>query len=127
MKREPIITNKAPAAVGPYSQGIKIGEFIYTSGQLPIVPETKQLVSEDIKKAAAQSLENVKAVLEQAGASLDSVVKTTVFLKDLSDFPAFNEVYSTYFPENSPARSCVQVAKLPLDALLEIEAIALCS
>ena len=102
MKKESIITTKAPAAVGPYSQGIKIGDFIYTSGQLPIIPETKQLVSEDIKKAAAQSLENVKAVLEQAGASMDSVVKTTVFLKDLSDFPAFNEVYSTLLSGKQP-------------------------
>lgn len=124
MKKELVATDKAPAAIGPYSQGIRTGELVYTSGQLPINPATKQLVTEDIKSAAAQSLENVKAILEQAGVSMDSVIKTTVFLKDLTDFPAFNEVYGTYFPENSPARSCVQVAKLPMDAMIEIEAIA---
>ncbi len=124
MRKEPISTDKAPAAIGPYSQGIKTGDFIYTSGQLPINPETKQLVTSDIKSAAIQSLENVKSILAQAGAAMDSVIKTTVFLRDLADFTAFNEVYATYFPENSPARSCVQVAKLPMDAMIEIEAVA---
>lgn len=125
MKKELIATEKAPAAIGPYTQGIKAGELIYTSGQLPINPQTKELVNDDIKRASAQSLENVKAILEQAGTSMDAVIKTTVFLKDLADFDAFNEVYATYFPENSPARSCVQVAKLPKDAMVEIEAVAL--
>ncbi|HML37615.1 MAG TPA: RidA family protein [Bacillota bacterium] len=125
MKKELIATEKAPAAIGPYTQGIKAGELVYTSGQLPINPQTKELVNDDIKRASAQSLENVKAILEQAGTSMDAVIKTTVFLKDLADFDAFNEVYATYFPENSPARSCVQVAKLPKDAMVEIEAVAL--
>ena len=125
MKKELITTEKAPAAIGPYTQGIKAGELVYTSGQLPINPQTKELVNDDIKRASAQSLENVKAILEQAGTSMEAVIKTTVFLKDLADFDAFNEVYATYFPENSPARSCVQVAKLPKDAMVEIEAVAL--
>lgn len=118
-----INTEKAPAAIGPYSQGVEVGELIYTSGQLPLNPETKVLETE-IKKATKQSLENCKAILEKAGVSLDNVFKTTVFLKDLNDFVAMNEVYATYFKENPPARSCVQVAKLPMDACVEIEVIA---
>lgn len=118
-----INTEKAPAAIGPYSQGVEVGELIYTSGQLPLNPETKVLETE-IKEATKQSLENCKAILEKAGVSLDNVFKTTVFLKDLNDFVAMNEVYATYFKENPPARSCVQVAKLPMDACVEIEVIA---
>ncbi|MGG5460441.1 RidA family protein [Clostridium sp. B9] len=118
-----INTEHAPAAIGPYSQGIVIGDLIFTSGQLPLNPETKVLETE-IKAATKQSLENCKAILENAGASLDKVFKTTVFVKDLNDFAAVNEVYGTYFSENPPARSCVQVAKLPMDAPIEIEVIA---
>ena len=123
MNREIINTIKAPAAIGPYSHGNKIGYLIFTSGQLPINPETKELITE-IKAATRQSLENVKGILEEVGSSMDKVVKATVFVKDLGQFGEVNEVYSEYFGKNSPARSCVQVAKLPMDAVIEIEVIA---
>lgn len=124
MKREVIHTNNAPGAIGPYSQGIIVGDFVYTSGQIPINPATGVMES-DIKLATKQSMENIKAILEEAGTSLENVVKTSIFLKDLNDFAEVNEVYGTYFTENLPARSCVQVAKLPKDAVIEIEAIAI--
>lgn len=124
MSKEIISTEKAPKAIGPYSQGVKIGELIFTSGQLPINPENGELVTDDVKKATAQSLENVKAILEKAGSSLDKVVKVVVYLKDLEDFAAVNEIYATYFIGDYPARSCFQVAKLPMDAKVEIEAVA---
>jgi len=127
MKKIIIQTENAPAAIGPYSQAIKTGNLVYTSGQVPIDPATGKLIDSDVKAAAKQSLENVKAVLAAAGATLDDVIKTTVFLKDLNDFKAANEVYAEYFGQNPPARSCVQAAKLPLDALIEIEAIAVVS
>lgn len=123
MKREIISTNNAPQAIGPYSQGMKIGDFIFTSGQIPINPETGELVT-DIQKATRQSLENLKGVLEAAGSSLDKVVKVSVFVKDMNDFALVNEIYAEYFNENPPARSCVEVARLPKDAVIEIEAIA---
>ena len=123
MKREVINTKNAPGAIGPYSQGIIVGDFVYTSGQIPINPATG-VMETDIKVATKQSMENVKAILEAAGTSLENVVKTSIFLKDLNDFAAVNEVYGTYFTENPPARSCVQVAKLPKDAVIEIEVIA---
>ena len=123
MNREIINTIKAQAAIGPYSHGNKIGDLIFTSGQLPINPETKELITE-IKAATRQSLENVKGILEEVGSSMDKVVKATVFVKDLGQFGEVNEVYSEYFGQNSPARSCVQVAKLPMDAVIEIEVIA---
>ena len=119
-----INTEKAPAAIGPYSQGIEIQNLVYTSGQLPLNPETKVLETE-IKAATKQSLENCKAILEKAGTGFDKVIKTTVFVKDLNDFAAVNEVYGTYFNENPPARSCIQIAKLPMDAPVEIEVIAI--
>jgi 2-iminobutanoate/2-iminopropanoate deaminase len=119
-----IVTKKAPKAIGPYSQGIDAGSFVFTSGQLPIDTAVNVLEKDDIKKAAKNSLENCKAILEQAGLSLKDVVKTTVFMVDLSEFAAMNEVYASYFPENPPARSCVQVAALPLGAKIEIELIA---
>lgn len=118
-----INTKNAPAAIGPYSQGLIVGDLVYTSGQLPLNPETKVLETE-IKAATKQSLENCKAILEEAGTSIDKVFKTTVFLKDLGDFSAMNEVYSEYFSQEPPARSCFQVAKLPMDAPIEIEVIA---
>ena len=124
MKKEVISTNNAPKAIGPYSQGHVEGDFVFTSGQIPLNPETGVLVTE-IKEATKQSLENVKAILEEAGTSLDKVVKTVVFVKNMDDFAQVNEVYGTYFTENQPARSCVAVAKLPMDALIEIEAIAI--
>ena len=123
MTKEVINTNNAPEAIGPYSQGVIVGDFVYTSGQIPLNPVTGELVT-DIKLATKQSMENIKAILEEAGTSLNNVVKTSIFLKDLNDFEAVNEVYGTYFIENKPARSCVQVAKLPKDAVIEIEAIA---
>ena len=123
MTKEVINTNNAPEAIGPYSQGVIVGDFVYTSGQIPLNPVTGELVT-DIKLATKQSMENIKAILEEAGTSLNNVVKTSIFLKDLNDFEAVNEVYGTYFIENKPARSCVQVAKLPTDAVIEIEAIA---
>lgn len=117
-------TDKAPAAIGPYSQGIKVGNLVFTSGQLPLNPATGELES-DIRKATQQSLENVKNILESAGSSMDKVAKVVVFLRDMNDFAAMNEVYGTFFTANPPARSAVQVARLPKDAIIEIEAIAL--
>ena len=125
MEKLIISTSKAPAALGPYSQAVKVGNLLYTSGQLPINAATGEFLNSDIKKATTQSLDNVKVVLEAAGTTLDKVVKTLVFLKDMNDFAEMNEVYSQYFTENPPARSCVQVAKLPKDALIEIEVIAI--
>ena len=123
MAKTVISTQGAPGAIGPYSQAIKVGNFVFTSGQLPINASTGVLV-EDIKEATKTSLENVKAILEESGTSMDKVVKTLVFLKDMKDFAAVNEVYATYFKENPPARSCVEVARLPKDAKVEIEVIA---
>lgn len=118
-----INTEKAPAAIGPYSQGIKAGNLIFTSGQIPL-NQKGELVT-DIEGATRQVLDNIKAILEAAGSSLDMIVKTTVFLKDISDFAAMNAVYAAYFVNNPPARSAVQAGRLPKDAILEIEAIAL--
>jgi len=124
MNKQTVSTQSAPAAIGPYSQGVKVGNLIFTSGQLPMNPQSGELVAE-IEGATKQSLDNVQAVLEAAGSSMDKVVKTVVFLRDMNDFVAMNAVYATYFPNNPPARSAVQVARLPKDAILEIEAIAL--
>ena len=119
-----ISTANAPAAIGPYSQAIDLGNLVITSGQLPIDPATGAF-PEGIQAQTKQSLTNVKAILEAAGLSMDSVVKTTVFLSDMSNFGAMNEVYATFFTEGSyPARSAVEVARLPKDALVEIEVIA---
>ena len=118
-----ISTDQAPAAIGPYSQGMIVGDYIFTSGQIPLNPENGQLVTE-ISKATVQVMENISAVLEAAGSSLEKVIKTTIFLQDLNDFEKVNEIYGSYFKENLPARSCVQVAKLPKGAPIEIEAIA---
>ncbi|MEG0772366.1 RidA family protein [Clostridium sp.] len=125
MEKQIISTTKAPAALGPYSQAVKVGNLLYTSGQLAINSATGEFINDDIQKATAQSLDNVKAILEEAGTSLDKVVKTLVFLKDMNDFTAMNEVYEKYFSVNPPARSCVQAGKLPKDALVEIEVIAI--
>ncbi|GAB6156364.1 RidA family protein [Desulfosporosinus burensis] len=124
MNKQTINTQNAPAAIGPYSQGVKVGNLIFTSGQLPINTQSGELVA-DIEGATKQSLDNVKAILEASGSSMDDVVKTVVFLKDMNDFAAMNAVYATYFPNTPPARSAVQVARLPKDAIVEIEAIAL--
>lgn len=117
-------TDKAPAAIGPYSQATIIGNVIFTSGQIPIIPETGEQVKDDIKKATRQSLENVKAILENSGSSLEKVAKVNIFISDMNNFAALNEVYSEYFSDHKPARSCVEVARLPQDNLVEIEAIA---
>lgn len=124
MNKQVIKTDNAPEAIGPYSQAIMVGDFIYTSGQIPINPKTG-IMETDIKLATKQSMENIKAILEEVGTSLENVIKTTIFLKDLNDFNVVNEVYATYFNENNPARSCVEVARLPKDAVIEIEAIAI--
>lgn len=123
MEKEIIYSIDAPAAIGPYSQGVKIGHLIFTSGQLPIDKESGVLV-EDIKKATEKALENVKAILEAGGSCLDKVIKVVIYLRDMNDFNAVNEVYSRYFTVNQPVRSCIQVARLPKDGVLEIEAIA---
>jgi len=120
-----IATEKAPAAIGPYSQGVGNGQIVITSGQLPIDPATGAFAGEDIASQTRQSLMNVADVLEKAGLTMDNVIKTTVFLKDMNDFAGMNQVYSEFFSEgNYPARSAVEVARLPKDALVEIEAIA---
>lgn len=119
-----VSTTNAPAAIGPYSQAVKIGNFVFTSGQIPINPATGQVITGSVEEQAKLVLNNLKAVLEAAGSSLDKVVKTTVFIKDMNDFAAVNTVYATFFPAEAPARSCVEVARLPKDVLVEIEAIA---
>lgn len=124
MKTKPISTNKAPGAVGPYSQGINANDLIFTSGQLPIVPETGELLKGDIKKETRLCLNHVLAVVEAGGARLEDIVKVNIYIKDMEDFPLINEEYEDFFKGHKPARSCVQVAKLPKDGNIEIEAIA---
>ncbi|WP_367989688.1 RidA family protein [Vibrio sp. NTOU-M3] len=120
-----INTELAPKAIGPYSQGTNLAGMVFTSGQLPLDPQSMEIVSGGIKEQAKQSLENLKAVLEEAGASVETVLKTCCFLSDMNDFVAFNEVYTEVFGiEGAPARSCVEVARLPKDVLVEVEAIA---
>lgn len=119
-----IQTQNAPAAIGPYSQAVQAGGSIYVSGQLPINPATGEFAGADVRAQARQSLENIKAILAAAGADMAHVVKTTVLLQDMADFAAMNEVYAEYFSEPYPARAAFQVAKLPKDALVEIEAVA---
>lgn len=117
-------TSEAPSAIGPYSQAIKAGKLLFASGQIAIDPKSGVLVSGSIEDHTRQALENVKAVLAAAGCQLDAVVKATVFIKNMDDFSKINAVYAEYFPVNPPARSCVEVAKLPKDAQVEIEVIA---
>lgn len=124
MNKEIISTKKAPSAIGPYSQGMIVGDLVFTSGQIPLNPESGELVTE-ISKATVQVMANLSAILEAAGSSLEKVIKTTIFLQDLNDFEKVNEIYGDYFKDNLPARSCVQVAKLPKGAIIEIEAIAI--
>ena len=119
-----IATSAAPAAIGPYSQGVDSGSVVITSGQLPIDPATGAFAAHDIAGQTRQSLENVQAVLAQTGLGMENIIKTNVFLKDMNDFAAMNEVYAAFFPSEPPARSAVEVARLPKDALVEIEAIA---
>ncbi|MEH6989960.1 2-iminobutanoate/2-iminopropanoate deaminase [Cytobacillus firmus] len=119
-----IQTNQAPAAIGPYSQGITVNNLFYSSGQIPLTAEGV-MVDGDVKEQTHQVFKNLQAVLEEAGASLNTVVKATVFIKDMNKFAAINEVYGEYFSTHKPARSCVEVARLPKDALVEIEVVAL--
>jgi 2-iminobutanoate/2-iminopropanoate deaminase len=123
--RRPVVTDKAPKAIGPFSQAIVAGEFVFVAGQLGVDPKTGEFVGSGTVEQAEQELQNVSAVLEAAGSSLSHVVKTTVFLADMADFNAMNEVYRRHFPVDPPARSTVQVARLPRNARIEIEAIAL--
>lgn len=124
MKKEIIQSQEAPAAIGPYSQAVRVGDFVFVSGQLPINSETGAM-SENVSEQAIQSLENIKAILNEVGLSVENIVKTTIFLKDMNDFAIVNEVYSKLFIDAYPARSTVQVARLPKDASVEIEAIAI--
>ena len=126
-ERERIQTENAPAAIGPYSQAIKAGGFVFVSGQIPIDPQTGQFVPGGIAEQTEQVLKNLSAVLEAAGSSLDLVVKTTVFLADMKEFSGMNEVYATFFSSPPPARATVAAAGLPRDARVEIEAVALAS
>ena len=122
--RDVVITDRGPKPIGPYSQGIKSGGFIFLSGQVALDPKSGELTGGDIRQQTERTLNNIKAILEASGANLHHVVKTTVFLKDMNDFAAMNEVYGRYFTSAPPARSTVQVARLPKDALVEIEVTA---
>lgn len=123
MSKKIISTDKAPAAIGPYSQAVEAGGFIYASGQIPIDPATGN-IPEGIEAQAKQALTNVKNLIEAAGLTLDDVVKTSVFIKDMGDFAKINEIYATFFTKDYPARSCVEVARLPKDVLIEVEVVA---
>lgn len=125
MNRQIIQTDNAPGAVGPYSQGTRTDQMVFTAGQLPLDPATGKMVAGDIQDQTRQSLKNLQAVLEAGEAGLDSVMKTTVFLQDMGEFKLMNEIYAEFFPDNPPARSAVEVAALPLGARVEIEAIGL--
>ena len=125
MNKNVVKTDKAPQAIGPYSQAIEVNGMVYTSGVVPIDPATGNVVEGDIKVQATRVFDSMKALLEAAGSSCEDVVKTTVFIKDMNDFAALNEIYATYFTGIFPARSCVEVERLPKDVLIEMEAIAL--
>lgn len=120
-----INTELAPSAIGPYSQANQFADLIFTSGQIPLDPETMQVVAGGISEQTEQVMKNLMAVLQAGGGSADSVIKTTCFIKDMNDFAAFNAIYGNYFPQAAPARSCVEVARLPKDVLVEVEAIAI--
>lgn len=124
LNREIITSDKAPAAVGPYSQAVRVGDFIYTAGQIPLVSETGKIVEGDIEAQTRQVIQNLSNVLESAGSSLAHIVKTTIFVTNLADFSTINQVYGEFFAADPPARSTVQVAALPLGAQIEIEAVA---
>lgn len=118
-----IATDKAPAAIGPYSQAVECGGLVFTSGVIPVIPATGQLVEGGIEEQAEQALTNLAALIEASGAKLENTVKTLVFIKDMNDFAKVNEIYAKYFDGDCPARSCVEAARLPKDVLIEIEAI----
>ena len=123
--KEIISTDKAPAAIGPYSQGVRAGGFLFLSGQIALDPKTMTVVEGDVAAQAEQILKNMKGALESQGLDFSDVVKTTVFIKDMNDFGKINDIYGKSFTKDAPARSCVEVARLPKDVLIEIEAIAL--
>jgi len=125
--RQVISTDRGPKAIGPYSQAVRANGLVFLSGQIPLDPNTQQLISGDIAAQTERALQNISGILEAAGSSIGQVIKTTVFLKDMNDFAAMNEVYGRYFTAHPPARSTVEVARLPKDVLLEIEVIALAS
>lgn len=125
MEKKIISTKDAPSAIGPYSQAVEAGGFIFTSGMIPIEPATNELVTGDITVQAERAIKNLLALLEASGSGAENVVKTVVFIKDMNDFAKVNEVYAKYFTGDFPARSCVEVARLPKDVLIEIEAVAL--
>ncbi len=124
MTKNVISTDQAPAAIGPYSQAIEVNGILYTSGMIPVIPATGEIV-EGIEAQARQALTNVKSLLESQGSSMDQIIKTTVFIKNMNDFAKVNEVYAGFFTKDFPARSCVEVARLPKDVLIEVEAIAI--
>ena len=127
MSKRIIQTELAPAAIGPYSQAIRIGDFLYTSGQIALDPKSGKFLSGEIKEETEQTLRNISAILQADGLELENVIKTTVYLSDLNDFSQMNQIYEKYFSKNKPARACVQVAALPKGAKIEIDAIASCS
>jgi 2-iminobutanoate/2-iminopropanoate deaminase len=122
--KDVVLTDRGPKPIGPYSQAIKSNGFLFASGQIAFDPKTSELVGADVRQQTERVMENIKAIIEAGGVNLSHVVKTTVFLKDMNDFAAMNEVYARYFPAAPPARSTVQAARLPKDALVEIEVIA---
>jgi len=124
MNKQVVVTDKAPAAVGPYSQAIRVGNLIFTAGQLGLIPGTREFAGPDIASQTRQALQNIKAILEAGGSCLDHVVKTTVFLQDIKEWPLMNQVYAEFFPVDPPGRSAVEVAALPLGARLEVEVVA---
>ncbi|MFN3136001.1 MAG: RidA family protein [Candidatus Kryptonium sp.] len=124
MEKKVVYTEKAPKPIGPYSQAIIAGDFIFTAGQIPIDPKTNQVVQGDIREQTRQVFENLRAILEEAGATFDDVVKVTVYMKDLNEFSGMNEVYSEYFKNSPPARTTVEVSRLPRDVKIEIDLIA---
>jgi 2-iminobutanoate/2-iminopropanoate deaminase len=124
MKKKIIATSKAPAAIGPYSQAIRIGDFLYTSGQISLDPETMEMITGDIEVETEKVLKNIEAILKDAGLNLNNIIKTTVYLTDLSEFARMNQVYENFFTDTKPARACVQVAALPKGAKIEIDVVA---
>ncbi len=124
MSKTTVSAQKAPAAIGPYSQAVKIGDFVFTSGQIPINPSSGAIVTGGVEAQARQALQNLEEVLKAAGASLATVLKTTLFIKNMDDFARVNDVYACFFRSEPPARSCVEVARLPKDVLVEVEAVA---
>ena len=126
MEKEIMLSKKAPAAIGPYSPALQVGNLIFASGQVPIDPKTGKMIEGDIEAQTRRALENLKAVLKPYSIGLENVVKATIFLKDMNNFSRVNKVYGEYFKEKFPARSCVEVSRLPKDAEIEIEAIAFC-